>query len=266
MKIFSFVFFGFEVHCWCFFECSIRLQEIFIPGEEKMAEFLRDPERYFSPDGFNSFYLKNLLFFDFGQDNALEPDNPRVEGSIRVIAERFHLVMLTEHFEESLILLKDALCWELDDLLFFKLNCRKESTVSKLTPELRAKALQWNGADWKLYRHFNLTFWEKVEAYGSKRMAEVVVELRRRNAELAQICIEGGHSVEAGSIQEAAMQPWQPIGEKSIEGYNLKRNVDKAHQELCRKMLTPEIQYLADLGANLWLTKLWGHVRRIINW
>ncbi|XP_029286309.1 galactosylceramide sulfotransferase-like [Cottoperca gobio] len=237
-----------------------------IPGEHKMAEFLRDPKHYFSPDRFSSFYLKNLLFFDLGQDNTLDADDPRVEGSIKVIAERFHLVMLVEHFEESLILLKDALCWEMDDLLFFKLNSRMKSTVLKLTPELRAKALQWNGIDWKLYKHFNLTFWEKVEAYGRKRMAEDVAELRRRNVELMEICIEGGHSVKAGSIHEAAMQPWQPIGEKSIEGYNLKKNVDKAYQELCRKIITPEIQYLTDLGVNLWLTKLWGHVRKIINW
>ncbi|KAI4832476.1 hypothetical protein KUCAC02_015443 [Chaenocephalus aceratus] len=237
-----------------------------IPGEDKMAKFLRDPKQYFSPGGFSSFYLKNLLFFDFGQDNTLDADDQRVEDSIRVIAERFDLVMLMEHFEESLILLKDALCWEMDDILFFKLNSRMKSTVPKLTPELREKALQWNSIDWKLYKHFNLTFWEKVEAYGRKQMEEDVEELRRRNAELVKICIEGGHSVEAGSIHDAAMQPWQPVGEKSIEGYNLNRNVDKAYEELCRKMLTPEIQYLTDLGVNLWLTKLWGRVRKIIKW
>ncbi|XP_035036910.2 galactosylceramide sulfotransferase [Hippoglossus stenolepis] len=237
-----------------------------IPGEDKMAEFLRDPTLYFSPNGFNSFYLKNLLFFDFGEDNTLDADDPRVEESIRLIDEHFHLVMLTEHFEESLILLKDILCWEMSDLLFFKLNSRKETTVSKLTPELRAKALQWNSIDWELYKHFNLTFWKKVDAYGRERMAKDVAELRMRNAEMVKICIEGGHSVVAGSIHEEAMQPWQPIGEKSIMGYNLNKNIDKAYQVLCRKMLTPEIQYLTDLGVNMWLTKLWGHVRNIINW
>lgn len=237
-----------------------------IPGEDKMSEFLRDPSLYFSPAGINSFFLKNLLFFDFGQDNTLDPDDPRVEESIRLIAERFHLVMLMEHFEESLILLKDTFCWDMDDILFFKLNSRKESTVSKLSPEMRAKALQWNGADWKLYKYFNLTFWERVEAYGRERMARDVAELRRRNAEMAEICIEGGHSVAAGSIHDEAMQPWQPIGEKTIMGYNLNINIDAAHKELCRKMLTQEIQYLTDLGANLWLTKLWARVRNIINW
>ncbi|XP_012718956.2 galactosylceramide sulfotransferase isoform X1 [Fundulus heteroclitus] len=237
-----------------------------IPGDDKLTEFLLDPHRYFDPEGFNSFYLKNLLFFDFGQDNTLELEDPRVDEAIRFLSERFHLVMLVEHFEESLILLKDALCWEMDDLLFFKLNARKGSTVSKLTPELRARALEWNAIDWKLYQHFNQTFWKKVDAYGRQRMAEDVAELKRRNREMASICIEGGRAVEAGSIQETDMQPWQPIGEKSIMGYNLKKNVDKAHQKLCRKMLMPEIQYLTELGVNLWITKLWGYIRDIINW
>ncbi|XP_029987626.1 galactosylceramide sulfotransferase-like [Sphaeramia orbicularis] len=237
-----------------------------IHHEDKMAEFLHDPNYYFSPDGFNSFYLKNLLFFDFGQDNNLDPDDPRVDESIRAIDERFHLVMLMEHFEESLILLKDALCWNMDDLLFFKLNSRKKSTVSKLTPELRVKALEWNSIDWKLYKHFNMTFWKKVEAYGRKRMAKDVAELKQRNAEMMEICIEGGHSVDAERIHDAVMQPWQPIGEKNIMGYNMKNTVDKEYRELCRKMLTPEIQYLTDLGANLWATKLLSRVRNLINW
>ncbi|KAF4074235.1 hypothetical protein AMELA_G00237350 [Ameiurus melas] len=237
-----------------------------ISGGDKMEEFLSQPELYYDPEGFNSFYLKNLLFFDFGQDNNLPLADPRVEEGIRAISRRFHLVMLVEHFEESLILLKDALCWDMDDLLFFKLNVRKGSTVSKMTPELRAKALQWNAIDWKLYQHFNNTFWKKVELYGRERMENDVAELRRRNSQMAAICIEGGHAVDAGSIHETSMQPWQPIGEKSIMGYNLKKNVDKAHQKLCRKMLTPELQYLTDLGVNLWITKLWGHVRDILDW
>ncbi|XP_026878988.2 galactosylceramide sulfotransferase isoform X2 [Electrophorus electricus] len=237
-----------------------------ISGDDKLAEFLRDPELYYDPEGFNSFYLKNLLFFDLGQDNNLPPNDPRVEAAIRAIARRFQLVMLVEHFEESLILLKDALCWDMEDLLFFKLNARKGSTVSKLTPELRAKALDWNAIDWKLYQHFNTSFWRKVEVYGWERMERDVAELRRRNVEMAAICIEGGHAVDAGSIHETAMQPWQPIGEKSILGYNLKKNVDKAHRKLCRKMLTPELQYLTDLGVNLWITKLWGHIRDILHW
>lgn len=237
-----------------------------ISAEDKITEFLRDPWHYYDPEGFNSFYLKNLLFFDFGYDNNLNPDDPRVEESIQAMEKRFPLIMLLEHIDESLILLKEALCWEMEDVLYFKLNARKDPVVSRLTPELRSQATDWNMIDWKLYRHFNATFWRKVEAYGRERMARDVEELQRRNAEMAAVCIEGGQPVEAGRIQESAMQPWQPIGEKSILGYNLKKNIDKKHRKLCRKMLTPEIQYLTELGVNLWITKLWAHIRELLNW
>ncbi|XP_053500665.1 galactosylceramide sulfotransferase [Ictalurus furcatus] len=229
-----------------------------IHGEDKLTEFLNDPQLYFNSEGFNSFYLKNPHFFDLGFDNTLEPEDPTVDSAIHAIAERFQLVLIAEHFEESLILLKDALCWQMDDLLFFNMNTRRPSSVSQLTPELRVKAREWNSVDWKLYRYFNATLWAKVDAYGRERMQKEVKKLRQRNSEMAAICISGGMAVEDQDIRDQSMRPWQPVGESSILGYNMKSNIEPQYRELCRKMLTPEIQYLTDLGVNLWITRLWG--------
>ncbi|XP_034064448.1 galactosylceramide sulfotransferase isoform X1 [Gymnodraco acuticeps] len=229
-----------------------------INGENQLVEFLNNPHTFYSPEAFNSFYLKNLLFFDFGFDNNLEGDDPRVMRDIHKLSTRFDLVLVAEYFDESLILLKDTLCWTMEDILYFKLNARRRSSVSRLTPELRAKALQWNGADWRLYQHFNSTFWARVEAYGRERMKQEVKELRRRNAEMKAICIQDGGSVEAQNIHDSRFLPWQPVGESSILGYNVKQNIDPQFREICEKMLTPEIQYLSQLGVSLWLTRLWG--------
>ncbi|KAK5616782.1 hypothetical protein CRENBAI_020469 [Crenichthys baileyi] len=235
-----------------------------IRGENKLTEFLNNPKAFYSPEAFNSFYLKNLLFFDFGLDNNLEVNDPRVMEGIRYLSKRFQLVLIAEYFEESLILLKDLLCWSMEDILYFKLNARRTSSVSRLDPEMRAKALQWNWADWKLYEHFNVTFWERVEAYGRQRMEQEVNELRRRNAEMSANCIEGGNAVEAQKIKDTHFQPWQPIGEKSIMGYNLRKDIDPKSSTICEKMLTPEIQYLSELGVNLWVTRLWGWLKDYI--
>ncbi|XP_042364679.1 galactosylceramide sulfotransferase [Plectropomus leopardus] len=229
-----------------------------ITGENKLAEFLNNPQTFYSPEAFNSFYLKNLLFFDFGFDNNLEADDPRIMSGIHYLSKHFDLVLIAEYFEESLILLKDKLCWSMEDILYFKLNARKSSSVSRLTSELRAKALQWNAADWRLYQHFNATFWARVEAYGRDRMKQEVNELKRRNDEMKAVCIEDGGAVEAQNIQDRRFLPWQPVGESSILGYNMKKNIDPRFRTICEKMLTPEIQYLSDLGVSLWLTTLWG--------
>ncbi|XP_075754018.1 galactosylceramide sulfotransferase isoform X2 [Pelodiscus sinensis] len=237
-----------------------------LPGEDKLAEFLRAPGHYYDPGGFNAHYLRNLLSFDLGYDSGLSPASPAAEQALQDIGRRFHLVMLLEHFDESLVLLRDLLCWELEDILYFKLNARKDSTVSRLTGELYDQATAWNRLDARLYRHFNASFWRKVEAYGRARMARDVAELRRENERMRSICIDGGRPVDASAIQEPSMQPWQPLGQKSIVGYNLKKRISKKHRKLCRKMLTPELQYMSDLGADLWLTKLWSRVRDFLQW
>ncbi|XP_023678738.1 galactosylceramide sulfotransferase-like [Paramormyrops kingsleyae] len=236
-----------------------------IPAKEKLAEFLKDPWRYYSPNGYNSFYLKNLLLFDLGYDNNLEPDDPRVEQAIQAVDKRFQLVMVAEYFDESLILLKDTLCWELEDLLFLRLNMRRDSSISKMTEHQRMQARDWNAADWRLYRYFNATFWAKVEVYGRERMAREVAELRRRNAEMATTCVEGGRAVEADSIRDATLQPWQPLGDRSIMGYNLRKDIDDVRHAECRRMLTPELQYMYELGVNLWAKLFWRQMLGVIN-
>ncbi|XP_033030700.1 galactosylceramide sulfotransferase isoform X1 [Lacerta agilis] len=233
---------------------------------DKLAEFLQDPWRYYDPNGFGAHYLQNLLFFDLGYDSSMNANSPLVEQYFREVDERFHLVMLVEYFDESLVLLKDLLCWELEDIVYFKLNARNDSSISRLTDELYQKATAWNLIDAKLYRYFNATFWRKVEAYGRERMARDVARLQEENEKMKNICIDGGRPVDASAIQESGMQPWQPLGKKTILGYNLKKRINKKHRKLCRKMLTPEIQYLTDLGANIWVTKLWSWVREFLKW
>lgn len=249
------------------FESSFNYYHSAIPltwrirGEDKLAQFLEHPQRFYYPGAFNSFYLKNLLFFDFGLENNLEADDPQVMTAIRDLSKQLDLVLIAEYFEESLILLKDMMCWTTEDILYFKLNMRKSSSVSQLTSDLKAKALRWNGADWSLYRHFNATFWARVEAFGRGRMKKEVEELRRRNAEMKVICIEDGVAVEAKNIQDKRFQPWQPMGDSSILGYNLRKTINPKFRKICEKMLTPEIQYLSNLGVNLWVTRLWGWIK-----
>ncbi|XP_004481408.1 galactosylceramide sulfotransferase [Dasypus novemcinctus] len=237
-----------------------------LSGRDKLAEFLQDPGRYYDPHGYNAHYLRNLLFFDLGYDNGLDPGSPRVQEHILEVERRFHLVLLQEYFDESLVLLKELLCWELEDVLYFKLNARRASAEPRLSVELYRRATAWNMLDARLYRHFNASFWRKVEAFGRERMAREVAALRSANERMRRVCIAGGRAVDAGAIRDAALQPWQPLGTKIILGYNLKETIGGRHAQLCRRMLTPELQYLMDLGVNLWITKLWKFIRDFLRW
>ncbi|CAK6440069.1 unnamed protein product [Pipistrellus nathusii] len=233
---------------------------------DKLAAFLREPHRYYDPRGLNAHYLRNLLFFDLGYDSGLDPRSPRVQEHILEVERRFHLVLLQEYFDESLVLLKELLCWQLEDVLYFRLNARRAPAAPRLSAELYRRATAWNVLDARLYRHFNASFWRRVDAFGRERMRREVAALRRANERMRRICIDGGRAVDAAAIRDAALQPWQPLGAKSILGYNLKQSIGRRHAQLCRRMLTPEIQYLMDLGVNLWVTRLWKAVRDFLQW
>ena len=69
--------------------------------------------------------------WDLGVDADKIHDNEAVEKKIQEMDEHFHLVMILEHFEESLILMKDILCWDTNDITNLKLNARKVDEVLK---------------------------------------------------------------------------------------------------------------------------------------
>uniref|UniRef100_UPI00398EA377 galactosylceramide sulfotransferase-like n=1 Tax=Pristiophorus japonicus TaxID=55135 RepID=UPI00398EA377 len=237
-----------------------------IAGRDKMESFLRDPWAYYTPRAFNGHYLRNLQFFDLGQDKDMDPHDPRLGDIFQDLEARFSLVMLTEYFDESLILLKELLCWELEDVLYFRLNSRVASEVTPLDPMLEDQARSWNQLDSLLYAHFNHTFWRKVEIFGRRRMIWEVAELRWLNAKMAEACIEGGGPVEASQVREPAFRSWQPAGKRSIVGYNRKAGIEEPYQDLCEAMLTPEMQYMGRMGVSLWKMRLWAFFRDLVSW
>ncbi|XP_075730469.1 galactose-3-O-sulfotransferase 3-like [Rhipicephalus microplus] len=69
----------------------------------------------------------NQMAFDLGVDGDDMADRGSVEEISRFVESvdrTFHLVMIAERFTESLVLLRDLLGWQLDDVVTFKHNMR----------------------------------------------------------------------------------------------------------------------------------------------
>lgn len=74
--------------------------------------------------------------FDLGLQHKYYNDPVMIQKHIDELAENIDLVLIMEYFDESLILLKRELCWELDDVVYFKLNQRsKEYKQAIITDE-----------------------------------------------------------------------------------------------------------------------------------
>ncbi|NXC10617.1 G3ST4 sulfotransferase, partial [Orthonyx spaldingii] len=201
--------------------------------------FLASPSRFFRPGVRGNHYARNLQWFDFGLPEPVPP------GAVPRLLERlervFPLVLLAESFDESLVLLRDALCWPRRSLDTFAHNSRGDSRGASPAQIRRLRA--WNSLDWALYSHLNRSFWRRAERFGLARLRDEVAELRQRRELLAARCLRGGGPVPAQAIPDGNLRPFQPPGGGKILGFALREGLEGEERELCERMARPELQY-----------------------
>ena len=221
-----------------------------IPAFQKthsLDGFLENSWRSYNASIINNHLAHNALAFDFGFDNNVNEDAEDFEDkasiAIATIKREFHLILISEYFDESMILLRHALCWSLEDVASFKLNSRSKQTRHPLTLNTTEEIKRWNALDWRIYLHFNTTFWHKVESQiGKEQMKREVFNLRELQAKLAHTCLKEGKAVDPSHIKDVGLQPFQS-GAAVIQGYNLNSNIDELTKTKCQRFIRPELQY-----------------------
>ncbi|XP_028984170.1 galactose-3-O-sulfotransferase 3 [Betta splendens] len=215
-----------------------------------LEAFLAEPWRYYRPDEKDAMYARNTLTFDLGGDKDRPATDVAYARAFVAEVERvFSLVMIAEYFDESLVLLRHLLSWDLDDILYVKLNMRTMSSKRSLTPGLPAKIRAWNSLDAHLYDHFNASLWRQLSALGPACVAREVRLLRQAQERLMRRCFGGRMPLlrSAAQIKNKDLRPWQPSGKVDIVGYDLPINLSNGFlspaQELCLKLIMPEVQY-----------------------
>jgi hypothetical protein len=82
--------------------------------------------------------------------------------------------MITEHFDESLILLKELLSLEFGDIAYFKSNENGKKTFqsSDVSEKTKKQAYAMDKVDNALFKKANETLWQKIESYGFENMKQ----------------------------------------------------------------------------------------------
>ncbi|XP_006815699.1 galactosylceramide sulfotransferase-like, partial [Saccoglossus kowalevskii] len=100
----------------------------------------------------------NSLFEESGQDNVTS-----IQIAIKRIDREIDFVIILEHFDESLVVLKKYMCWNDNDVIYhITKRSRKRNT---LTQVMKANIRKWNRADMLLYEHYNRSLWERIKNY-----------------------------------------------------------------------------------------------------
>ncbi|XP_026137511.1 galactose-3-O-sulfotransferase 2 [Carassius auratus] len=218
---------------------------------KSLEDFLIHGGRSYNASVPNNHYARNILTFDFGLDNTAPVNDTELDRrSTEVIAaiERdFPLILISEYFDESLVLLKHALCWTLDEVSSFRLNSRSERSRRPLSAETTERIKEWNSLDWRLYQHFNNTFWKRIDStLGRAKLQQEVELLRAKRRNLEQMCLQEGGAVDPAQVQDSSLKPFQ-YGAAVIQGYNLRLELNNDTRQLCQRLITPELQYTSAL-------------------
>ncbi|CAC5402999.1 GAL3ST1 [Mytilus coruscus] len=139
-------------------------------AEELLSIFLK------TPDSFGSIlHIHNGMFSDFGLPKKDFYNEEAINKGINDLDKEFALVMVTELFDESLILMRRILCWEIKDILYVPLNINKKKKKNPivLTEDTKKNLFKYNYADFKLYMYFRDKLLEQIKDEGDDFYSEV---------------------------------------------------------------------------------------------
>lgn len=206
---------------------------------DPMRRFLRRPFHYIRnatryggslPEPMH--LIRNGQFFDLGLNPSVFDNRTIILQEIAKLEQDFFLVLIMEYFDESLVLLKREMCWQMDDIVYAKMNQRHREKKETLDSSLKRMIERWNGADVLLYRHFNETFWKKIKMHG-KAFYRDLEEFRRKNREVKQSCI---------SPVKAKERAFRLT--KEVTKLQINPRVPNFDRYFCEKILTDEVAYL----------------------
>ncbi|XP_052828621.1 galactosylceramide sulfotransferase-like isoform X2 [Octopus bimaculoides] len=120
-------------------------------------------------------YSQNRMSFDLGLDSKDFYNVTSIDQFITDIDRDFDLILLMEYFDESMILLRRWLCWDMSDIMYIKKNSGYSKTFVTINYEQRQFfRYNYSLADSRLYEYFYKKFWCKVIEEGPKFWDEVL--------------------------------------------------------------------------------------------
>uniref|UniRef100_A0A8C1PBH6 Galactose-3-O-sulfotransferase 4 n=1 Tax=Cyprinus carpio TaxID=7962 RepID=A0A8C1PBH6_CYPCA len=211
-------------------------------GKSALSVFLDSPEIFWDPKEPGNGLAKNPMSFDMGLNN--QKWNGSWPEDLAQLEEAFQLVMIAEHFDESLVLLGALLGLKHEDLAYLRLNVRAGNSVTELDENMQAKVRSWNVLDTLLYDFFVQVFWEKAAQFGMERLKADVEQLKAFTEDVQRKCVS--RTEVPPKELEDLLRPWQ-TETATIVGYEVQGNLSLQDQGFCIRMMLPELQYHSHL-------------------
>ena len=139
--------------------------------------------------GLSEFNLPNNVMRSDYESNPVHMEE--IERFLNWTEENIDFFMISEKFDESLILLKDRLGWRIEDMIYFSLNTAanppERNNVD--TDTLLIKTKEFSYIDYLLYERMKVKLDRMIEEKGDELEVEVS-KLRSLNKEFSEYCLE----------------------------------------------------------------------------
>ena len=97
------------------------------------------------------------MLYDFGMNPKDYGNETILNNLISKIDHTFDLIMIVENFNESMVLLKNGLSWNYEDLLSVKLNVHNEMTKSVISEKAKNSLRMWLNDSYTFYDYFKVS-------------------------------------------------------------------------------------------------------------
>jgi hypothetical protein len=134
------------------------------------------------------------LGFPVGFPKGVYPDYSNNFTAIKEWLEHtnqaFSVVLLSDYFHHSMVMLKRMMCWSTKDILYERLN----SWNTKYRPEYRKELVdnfrRWSAADYLAFELFNQTLWDRIEEWGHADFMAELAQYEKTLAIVGEYCLD----------------------------------------------------------------------------
>ena len=146
--------------------------------KDPINEFLRHPKDFYEPNkkwGPMTSFINNRMSLDLGFDRynieISKHNATKIEAFIKRVEKEFDLVLISDYFDESMVLLRRKLGWSMKDVIYLKVNTAKHQPTSSplsckpnISKEVVQTFRQWDKVDYALYEHFLPRFLKTIKS------------------------------------------------------------------------------------------------------
>ncbi|GFN90292.1 galactose-3-o-sulfotransferase 3 [Plakobranchus ocellatus] len=138
--------------------------------------FLQHPEDFIQTEiGYNPArsFVNNRMSIDLGFDldnfEASKRNTTKIQAFLKKLESQFDVILISDYFDESIVLLRRLLRWSFKDIIHFRVNTAHQEdkfSIWNKKPIMNTTTIerfrQWDRIDYDLYEYFLPIFKEKI--------------------------------------------------------------------------------------------------------